>query len=591
MTTFFPKETLEEIRSRANIVGIISDYVSLKKAGRNYQGLCPFHNEKTPSFTVSEEKQVFYCFGCQKGGDVITFIKEINNLSFPEAVYHLAQRYGVTVPAPDDSQGRRPADTEALLSVNEKALAYFHAILMKRAEGHVGREYLKKRRISREVCETFSLGYAADRWDGLVSFLAKEKVSLEAAKSVGLISSRKEGGYFDYFRKRIIFPIRNLYGRPIGFGGRVISGGTPKYLNSPDSSIYKKTYSLFGLPITREAITTEDRVLIVEGYFDLLSLYQAGIRSVASPLGTALTSGHIRALKRYTTNMYVLFDADEAGKKATLRSLELFLEEGLSPRVVIMPAGHDPDEVINQKGPEYFQQQISQAPFLIDYFIGKTIARNDITHPDGKSAVIKGVMPILNQIGDPIVQDDYIRRLAEKLSVREDRIRRFAKETSVLTQQQALVYPEEDRREAFLLALVLKKPDLLDALEQANVLQDLDNADLRALGNIVLREYKEHGEVEIKRFIDGLDGKQRNLITALSLKEEHFGDSNESFKDCIRQIKRRTIMKMRMQLTEQIKKAQAEHNESALRDLNRQKALLLMQEKDLNSSIGFLDNL
>lgn len=582
MTTFCPKEILEEIRNRATIVGVISEYVSLKKAGKNYQGLCPFHNEKTPSFTVSEEKQIFYCFGCQKGGDVIAFFREIHNLSFIEAVAELGRRYGVALPAQDPATAKKQGESETFLSVNERACDYFHAVLMKLPEGQPGREYLARRRVAPDMWKAFSLGYSAEKWDGLVSYLRAKRISLEAARSIGLVSARKSGGYFDYFRGRILFPITSLSGRPIGFGGRTIGESSPKYLNSPDSVIYKKAQSLFGLSVTRDALVREDRALIVEGYFDLISLYQAGIQSVVSPLGTALTSSQIRILKRFTSNAVMLFDGDEAGEKAALRSLELFLAEAISPRVVIMPAGLDPDECIAQKGRPYFERAIAQAPSLLSYFITRAIDRTDITRPQGKSAVIRKVMPILNTIPDPIVQNEYIRELAERMNVREDHIRLLVENHSTGRDRRELRYPEEDQREEFLLALVLREPRLLTAMDQSDVLKDFSNPRFRNLGAALITLFKKDGTIDLALLIDAVGQHEAALVTQLSLREDTLEDSDEGFTDCIRQIKRSRIRKLQMDLTRQIRRAEEKHDESEIRALNRKKALLIAEDKNLD---------
>ena len=589
MGTFFPKETLDEIRNRASIVAVVSDYVSLKKAGKNYQGLCPFHNEKTPSFSVNEEKQVFYCFGCQKGGNVISFYKEINNISFVEAVTRLAEQHNVRLPETSRKQDGKLDNRDALIRVNEKALAYFHSVLMERPEGKTGRDYLEKRRIERDVWSVFSLGYAPDRWDGLTSFLSSENIPLNSAKLVGLVASRKGGGYYDYFRGRIIFPIKDYSGRPIGFGGRTLKDKPPKYLNSPDSAVYRKSYSVFGLPITREPIAQDNRVLIVEGYFDLLSLYQAGIRSVVSPLGTALTQGHIQALKRYSGNFYLLFDADEAGEKAAARSLALFLDEGLSPQVVIMPPGTDPDDVIKAKGPDFFREKIAEAPFLIDFFIDKTISKHDIARPDGKSAVIKEVMPTLNRIDDPIVQSEHLRVLAERLGVREDDVRRFARGSQLSGRESSFSFPKNDRKEAFLLAMVLQRPAIIPVLNELGVFEDLNNPDLKALGKKFVEAFEDGQELDVAGMLAGLQEKQRSLVTQLSVKEQDFGDLEASLRDCVRQIKRNKIKENMVQLTQQMRKAQEQGNIDEIHELNRRQTLLIRQEKDLNSSNWILE--
>ena len=591
MASFFPKEKLVEIRSRANIVDIISEYVTFKKAGKNYLALCPFHSEKTPSFHVNEEKQIFYCFGCQKGGDVITFLREINNLSFVEAVSQLANRYGISLPPPSSYRKEKATDQETFLEINEKAMHFFHHVLMQRPEGEVGRKYLKKRGIDQKIWETFKLGYALETWDSLATFLNKGNIPLQLAKQLGLIAPREKGGFFDCFRGRIIFPIFNLNGRTIGFGGRAIAGGTPKYLNSSDSMIYKKSSSLFGLPITRNPIAKEDQVLIVEGYFDLLSLFQAGICPVVSPLGTALTGVHIRTLKRFTSRFYVVFDADEAGDKAALRSLEMFLNEGLSPLVVILPSGSDPDEFIQQKGMENFRKKMEIAPLLIEYFIERAIERKNLSLPEGKVEVVKEVMPIIGHIREPIVQDEYIRKLSERLGVREDRIRSLGLSPASHHAKELSSPIDETRREEFLLTLMLQKPELILSVDAVEVVDDLDSHLLQEIAKTVIALYQKEGEVEITTLIDQLGDEKGKLATRLSLKEENFASITESLKDCILQIKRNKFKKMKAQLTLKIKKAQDSRDEAKIRDLNEQKVKLILQEKNLSTTIGTLLNL
>ena len=590
MTSFFPKEKLAEIRSRANIVDVISEYVTFKKVGKNYQALCPFHSEKTPSFNVNEEKQIFYCFGCQKGGDVIAFLREINNLSFMEAVSQLANRYGLSLPRPPSNRKEKEDEYETLLGINEKVMHYFHQVLMQRPEGEVGRKYLKKRGIDKKVWETFKLGYALESWDSLVNFLKKNDLPLGLAKKLGLIAPKKEGGFFDCFRGRIVFPIFNLNGRTIGFGGRTLAGGNPKYLNSADSIIYKKSYSLFGLPITRSSIGKEKEVLIVEGYFDLLSLFQEGICSVVSPLGTALTGGHIQTLKRFTSHFYVVFDADEAGDKAALRSLELFLSEELSPRVIILPADSDPDEFIRQEGVENFRKKMETAPLLIDFFIDKTIEKKNISLPESKVGVIKETMPIINHIREPIIRDEYIRKLSERLGVREDRIRGLGISPAPHIREEVFSQIDENRLEEFLLTLMLQKPELIPAIVTVKVVDDLQSPLLKEIFKKVIALFQESGTLEITNLIDHLEDEKVKLITRLGLKEENFGNATESLKDCILQIKRTKFKKIKTQLTLKIRKAQDVQDADKIRDLNNQKVQLILQEKNLPYTLGALLN-
>jgi DNA primase len=587
LAPFFSQEKLSEIRFRADIVEIISEYVSLKKAGKNFLGLCPFHSEKTPSFNVNQEKQAFYCFGCQKGGDVITFLREIHSSTFVEAVNQLAGRYGITV-SPSPHEQEKGDGKEVLLGINDRVASYFHRLLTESPEGKKGRDYLEDRGIDAQVWGVFKLGYAPDSWDGLVRNLSSANISLPLAQSLGLIAPRKGGGFFDCFRGRIVFPIFNLNGRTAGFGGRAITGGLPKYLNSSDSIIYKKRFSLFGLPMVRNAIRQEDRVFIVEGYFDLLRMYQSGLCSVVSPLGTALTSGHIQALKRFTSNVYIVFDADEAGVKAALRSLELFLDEGIAPRIVLLPTGTDPDDLIQKKGVEEFLKRIEAAPHLLDYYVDRTIQDTGTSSPEGKVEVLKAVMPIINRIGQPIVQDDCIRKLTERLEVKEDHVRSFSKPPSPSQAEEAPSHINEYRPEEFLLALMLQKSEAIEIADKARVIEDFGNPSYKDIGKVIIEAYRNTGKADLIDVVDALGERERNVAAALSLREENFGNLLESLKDCIHQIKKNRIRRMQANLTQRIKKAQESRDEVEIRDLHKRKIELILQEKNLNSNIGSL---
>lgn len=590
MAPSFPRSKLEEIRSRANIVEVVGEHVTLRKAGRNYKALCPFHAENTPSFSVNEEKQIFYCFGCHKGGDVIAFLREAQKISFVDAVRQLAARYGISLPSVsvgDNASGDR---RDELLEVNERCAWYFHDVLATRAEGEAGRAYLRERGIDERVWETFRLGYAPDKWDGLTRYLRAEKIPLALAQELGLIAARKDGGFFDSFRGRLIFPILNINGRIIGFGGRAVGGGTPKYLNSSDSLIYKKRSSLFGLPTSKAAVSREDRVLIVEGYFDLLSLYQFGFCFAVSPLGTALTREHIQVMKRFSTNMIVVFDADEAGANAAVRSLELFLEEGISPRVVLLPVGSDPDEFVQRKGAEEFRKRLDAAPFLLDFFVEKTMGAHDLSTPQGKVKVVEAVMPMLNRLSQPIVQDEYIHRLADRLAVKEERIRVFKKETCRAAEKTEGPAPEAEphRTETFLLGLLLQKPEMIPLVQKAEILDDLEDRVVREVVRTLGALHAKTGRLELGALLDQVGESEKTLLIQLSVSDRDFGNAAESLRDCICQIKRNQFRKRKASLTRAIKQAEAGHDEVGIRDLHQKKIDLLRQEKDLSKSVGAL---
>lgn len=590
MAPSFPRSKLEEIRSRANIVEVVAEHVTLRKAGRNYKALCPFHPENTPSFSVNEEKQIFYCFGCHKGGDVIAFLREAQKISFVDAVKQLAARYGISLPSVSGEGSGTRNRRDELLEVNERCASYFHHILTARPEGEAGRAYLRRRRIDEALWETFGLGFAPEKWDGLTNHLRAERIPLALARELGLITARKDGGFFDTFRGRVMFPILDVNGRTIGFGGRTVGGGVPKYLNSSDSLIYKKRSSLFGLPASKGAVSREDRVLIVEGYFDLLSLYQYGFCFTVSPLGTALTREHIHSLKRFSTNMFVVFDSDEAGTNAAVRSLELFLEEGISPRVVVLPAGSDPDEFVHQKGAEEFRSRLETAPFLLDFFLEKTVGAHDVRTPQGKLKVVEAVMPLLNRISQPIVQDEYMHRLADRLGVKEERIRVFKKSTSraVEKSEGPPLETEPHRTELFLLSLLLHKPEMIPLIQKADIIEDLEDGVVRETLKALGAFYGKTGRLDLGTLLDQVGDAEKTLLIEISVSEQDFGNAVESLRDCICQIKRNQFKKRKAFLTRAIKQAEAGRDEVGIRELHRKKIDLLRQEKDLSKHVGAL---
>jgi len=322
----------EEIKRAADIAELIGQYVQLKKAGLNHVGLCPFHSEKDPSFTVSPSKQMFHCFGCKKGGDIFDFWMEYHKVSFAQAMRDLAGRYHVTLPEREltPSQRRKMELSELLFKINGTAAEYFHHVLTKSEKGRSGRAYLDKRSIDKDVIREFMLGYATEEWDGLTAFLKRKKVDMNKAAQAGLIIAKKNGGYYDRFRGRVLFPIYNLRKQIMGFGGRVLDDSLPKYLNTPETPVFHKGELLYGLHAAYQSIRESNRAVIVEGYTDVLALKKHGFNEAVATLGTALTRDHIRKLKGYTKEAVVVFDADAAGKGAAIKSLPLFLNEGLS---------------------------------------------------------------------------------------------------------------------------------------------------------------------------------------------------------------------------------------------------------------------
>ena len=412
----------EEIRRTADIVELIGQFVQLKKAGRNYMGLCPFHAEKDPSFTVSPERQTFHCFGCKKGGDIFSFWMEYHSSTFPEALRDLAERYNVTISEgfSASKERKKAAQRDALFRINEKAAVYFERALGHPVKGEPARAYLKRRSLQEDTISEFRLGYAPDEWDGLVGILRHDHLDLDLAVQAGLIIPRKSGGHYDRFRNRVIFPIFDLRQQVVGFGGRVLDDSLPKYLNTPETPIFHKSESLYGLHASHKAIREKGRAVIVEGYMDCLALKKHGLNEVVATLGTALTSKHVRKVKGYADEAVIVFDADEAGKAAALRSLPVFSNEGLSAKAVVLPEGHDPDTFVNANGLDGFLEIVDQASPMFDFFVEQRFTERD--SDEARVRALKEILPVLSEVRDFTLSSLYVRRLSERIGVKEDAV-------------------------------------------------------------------------------------------------------------------------------------------------------------------------
>ncbi len=424
----FGDDKIEEVRSRADIVEIAGAHVRLRRAGRNFVGLCPFHNEKTPSFSVNAERGFFHCFGCGAGGSVFNFIMRVEGLTFPEAVRSLARRYGVTLPEHDQS-GPAAGEREAMLKASEVGAEFFAHVLWNSTDGALARDYLRSRGISVETARAFMIGFAPSRPASLAKALERRGLR-DAGVKVGLV--RKDGdGAYDMFRARVMFPIRDAQGRVLAFGGRVLDASLPKYINSPESPLYSKARTLYGLFEARQAISSnaaagKDRAIIVEGYFDVIALWQAGFKEVVAGCGTALTVEQLRVLSRYTKNVIACFDGDAAGRKASMRALEIFLQAGLLGRGIFIPPGFDPDTFIRERGAAAFAELADKAELLVDYFLSEQAgeARGSIVE---RAHAAHRVAAMLKLVDDPFQFDLLARKAADLLSIGEEVLRKEAR--------------------------------------------------------------------------------------------------------------------------------------------------------------------
>lgn len=548
---------VEEIKSRCGIVEVIGRYVPLKRAGSNYKGVCPFHSEKTPSFVVSESKGIFTCFGCGATGDVIEFIKRYHNLDFQGAVELLAGECGIELSKSGAAVDERK---NKLYEINRDAGAFFYQCFSQ--QENPGYDYMQKRGLQAPVLRKFGIGYADETWDRLYRYLTEKGVSSDELLELGLISQSK-GRLYDKFRSRVIFPIINTRKKVIGFGGRAIGDGTPKYLNSPESPVFLKKNNLYGLNLTRQDINKEDYAILVEGYMDVISLYQAGVRNVSASLGTALTQGQAEILKRYTKNVVLCYDADQAGQAAALRGMDILRQAGCKVKVFHVTDGKDPDEFIKANGKEAFLELVKQALPFADYKIKSLRDQIDINAAEGTVQFLQETAKLLRTFS-PVEADVYIKKVAAETHISEGAIRMevygspaasfesvashygrgegaddpYSQRTSGSQKPSAFNHSgQTDPRELLeknLIRLMLYKSAYIPQLEPyQDVFQD--EVALR-IYQMILSLYKEDEEIDVKQLADGLDRSEiavlQDIIENVCLAEQ----DDKMFSDCISHI-------------------------------------------------------
>ena len=421
---YYPEELIEEVRTRNDIVEVISGYVRLQKKGSNYFGLCPFHNEKSPSFSVSPGKQMYYCFGCGAGGNVITFLMEYENQTFPEAVRTLAQRAGIALPEADDSKEARQADSRRakLLEINKEAAKYFYYQL-RTERGSVGMEYLRKRELSDETMNHFGLGYANKYSNDLIQYLKSKGYSEDLIQDAGLCNVDEKHGMYDKFWNRVMFPIQDINHRVIGFGGRVMGDGKPKYLNSPETEIFDKSRNLYGLNFARTS--RKGNVILCEGYMDVIAMHQAGFTQAVASLGTAFTSGQASLLRRYANEILLSYDSDGAGVNAALRAIGILKEAGMTGRVINLEPYKDPDEFIKALGGEEFQKRLDHAENSFFFELRQLQKNYDLSDPEQKTAFHREIARKLCTFSEEVERENYIEAVAQKYHIGFENLRRL----------------------------------------------------------------------------------------------------------------------------------------------------------------------
>ncbi|MBI4238050.1 MAG: DNA primase [Deltaproteobacteria bacterium] len=543
----FPPAILQEIKDRLSIVGLIGEYVQLKKAGRNHKGLCPFHQEKSPSFMVNDEKQLFHCFGCGEGGDLLHFIMKREGLNFPEAVRQLAERAGVVLPTAEDPVAAAAVQAEdrtrrLLLRVNQLALEYFQQTLVAGRIGSPVKAYLNSRGFAEPAFWTqHFLGAAEEEWEGVTHFLQSRRVPMELAMQAGLVRRRNQGaGYYDFFRRRLIFPIRGMKGEVVSFGGRVLPDGAAdegaKYLNGSDSPVFHKGKTLYGLPMALAAMRTHDRAIVVEGYLDVLALHLAGLEETIAPLGTALTADHLRLIMRATRNVWFAYDGDAAGRQAAQRSLLLCLDVGLIPRMVRLPDGDDPDTVMRREGREAFVARLDAAPTVFEWLIDDLVVLAG-TDTIGRVRAVDALRPYFARLRDAVQEAVYMERVARAVGIEGSVVQRALRSgTAVLpspvhARERTLVdatrpLPLVERR---CLEFLLQVPAGMGPIVRELSPQDFQHPTARRIATHLWTAYEADGELRVGSVLAReTDEAVRRVVAELALTEGQYEDSGPS---------------------------------------------------------------
>lgn len=566
--------TVQEIKDRCNIVDIIGRVVNLKKAGSNYKGLCPFHSEKTPSFVVSETKQYFTCFGCQKSGDVFTFMQEYYNMDFVQAAEKLADECGLTFKRFSGGDSRTEKQRNEMYEMNRQAARFFYRALRERP--NPGLPYMYSRGVSDDVMRIFGIGWADEKWDSLYRHMKGLGFSDEQLIRAGLISySENRKNYYDKFRERVIFPIQNTSGKVIGFGGRAMGDAMPKYLNSQESDVFKKKNNLYGLNITRQDISREDQAILVEGYMDVIGLYQSGVRNVSASLGTALTENQAKMLKRYTSNIVLSYDADEAGQKAALRGMDILRNEGCRVHVLKVTDGKDPDEFVKKRGKEAFLDLVRNAMSFADFKLDIVKTKHDMTSLEGRIEYLKDSVKILSGLS-PVEADMYIRKIAADNDISEGAIRAEMQRGDDKTRNRSERHDGQVRIPPSMVEQYLIKVLLTDSsyIENDN---DLNNVfktpSACGIYNAILQIYIPGEEIDINKLEDILEDEDVKTLEEIREKVKLAGKTREIYSDCVNKLKREKMKEREQQLITSI----------AMADGTADRKLLDEMMKELNN--------
>ena len=545
-------DKLAQIRSASDIVDIIGAAIPLKRAGANFTALCPFHKEKSPSFNVNPHRQIFHCFGCHKGGDVFTFVREYENLSFMEAVKRLADRANIPLEF-DNQPGQQQARhlKESLLQMHEQIAQRWQVALTNDAAGQLARDYLAKRGVSEEAIKLFRLGYAPEAWDDTVNWAKSKGYELPVVEQGGLIIRKEETDrYYDRFRGRLMFPICDEQGRIIGFSGRILTGDekTAKYVNSPETPIFTKGKVFFGLDKSKRAILDAGFVIVCEGQLDLIACFMAGVKNIVAPQGTAFTPDHARMLKRYVEEVVLCFDSDSAGQNAAVRVQDSLLMAGLAVRVATVPKPHDPDSFIKEFGGEAFQQLIDSAEGFFDFYLNRLCATNDVQTDKGRLAVVKDMAEAVNKAGSAVLLDTYAQKTGMRLSVSPESVRAEFKKASrnkPMADESSESVPDDEveltpptEREFWLLRFLLSDDEHMDWVSQHLDPRWIQHPAVRRSAEARIHAHQSHSWRGVPALIDELqDDAAASLITQAVADGKGSSDLSRNITEAIRMLR------------------------------------------------------
>ncbi len=569
----YDDRVIEQVQSLNDIVEILSSYIQLKRSGRHFKALCPFHQEKTPSFMVNLERQIFHCFGCGEGGDVFTFVMKMEQINFPEALRILAERAHITLPETKMERTDR-SRAEQLYKVYEEAQGFYRTQFLKSPSAARAQDYWKSRGFSEKDAELYGIGYAAEEWRLLYEFLSAKGFGQELLFSTGLVLRSLKGQPYDLFRSRLIFPIRNAQGRIIAFGGRVMNqGDQPKYLNSPESEIFKKRREFYGLHTAKKAFNEPGAIrqmLIVEGYLDCIRMQISGLSNTVATLGTSLTPDHVRILRRYADEAIVIYDGDAAGEQAALRSLDVFLEEEMSVRALGLPKGMDPDDLIRVKGAQTMRDLVKQAQDFFDFKLQALLARFNKADSIGLLKITGEFMDTLTKVKSLILLDRYLKKLAATLGVEESSLRRelgklqVRKQSGALLseeqrkQQEPLLASNEPTHEKIILALILSHPPFYDELRNALPYYEFRGKKTRELfGALSEQIAREPAGFSSRRFLAAIrEPALQSFASQLMIMEWGEGEKERAFWDCLSRMKQVLLDVKLEELRKQIGRAE-----------------------------------